>query len=844
MMKVLVDTGATNSIIHQEALSKIRHHRVYPAQQQFFLANKTCIAITGYVTLEIKIQQVRTYVTAAITRTLCYDVILGEDWINHYQVTVNRFKNRIEIFGNKAAVPLQTSFNESFLPMTLRAATVIPPYTERIVEAYTSIKQAAKALFSPDLHLMNNKRLLLTQAIIQIRNNSTKLIITNTNDYPIQLERDVKVGFVSFLDKDHQVVTGNERGNQNFNDLITNNASTDQQTEKIPWYVNAISDSRTDLAANEDEVEKTLDQATQHIEDSDQRLQTKSIIRKYRKVFDTSSSTIANTSIHHTIPTGDHPPVNSVPYRGSIEQQQALRKIIDQLEKSNQIRPSSSPWSSPVLLIKKKTGDYRFVVDYRKLNAITAKDSFPIPTIESTLQQLAGNAYFSTLDLRSGYFQIPINEIDKPKTAFITTTGLWEFNVLPMGLTNAPPSFQRIMYNLVVNGHEDYCLVYLDDIIIFSKNLDEHLNHLNEILNILDQHNFQLNPSKCSIMKKKIDYLGHSISGNGIAPLHDNIKAIQDLPMPERPTLKQANEFIGGLGFYRKFIKNFSRIAGPIHRVTNLTKDNKHKFQWGDEQQEAVRQLKQIITGPELVLEFPDQKLPYILSTDASRAGLGAVLKQIARDGRTKVIYFLSRTLTAAEVKYSTTEQEALAMVWAITKLRPYLLGRDFMVETDHCPLCQFHKKRSRNGRLDRWAIEILAEYNVTEIKYKKGKCHCDADLLSRYPLQIHTNQSKDTITRKQTEGYLFPHMDETDDEFNLQPTAVINVITRSAIRADVNQFNQNSSLSVMNDGMSMGNGTSSNDKTLTINVAKGYNTRSRARELLRKKDVTVECGK
>jgi hypothetical protein len=229
-----------------------------------------------------------------------------------------------------------------------------------------------------------------------------------------------------------------------------------------------------------------------HIEDLEEKLQTKSIIGKYRKIFDASSPTIAYTSIHHTIPTGDQPPINSVPYRGSIEQQQALKKIIDQLEKSNQIRPSSSPWSSPVLLIKKKTGDYRFVVDHRKLNAVTVKDSFPIPTIESTLQQLAGNSYFSKLDLRSGYFQIPINEIDKSKTAFITTTGLWEFNVLPMGLTNAPPSFQRIMYNLVVNGHEDYCLVYLDDIIIFSKTFHEHLSHLNEILNILDQKNFQL----------------------------------------------------------------------------------------------------------------------------------------------------------------------------------------------------------------------------------------------------------------------------------------------------------------------------------------------------------------
>ncbi len=244
--------------------SKIRHYRIYPVQQQFFLASKTCISITGYVTLEIKIQHIKTYVTAAITRTLCYDVILGEDWINRYQVTINRFKNKIEILGNKATVPLRTSFNKSFMPITLKVATSIPPHTERIIEACTSIRQATKALFSPDLHFMNHKNLLLIQAIIQIQNNSTKLVITNTNDYPVQLERDAKLGFISLLDKDDQVVMGSEIGRQNFNDTFINNVSTSQQTLKLPSYVNAINNSTEDILANSDEVEKTLDQAIQH----------------------------------------------------------------------------------------------------------------------------------------------------------------------------------------------------------------------------------------------------------------------------------------------------------------------------------------------------------------------------------------------------------------------------------------------------------------------------------------------------------------------------------------------------------------------------------------------------
>ncbi|CAM4928332.1 unnamed protein product [Rotaria socialis] len=733
-MEVLVDTGATNSIIQETSLSKIQHSMFKPVQQKFFLANKTSTDIIGYLSLEIKIQHIRTNVIAAITKTLCCDLILGEDWIKCYQVTINRFKDRIEILGNKATVSLRTSFNNKLMPIKLQHSMSIPPHTERMVDAFVAISTLPKVFFSPDLRMQGTKKIIVTQV-----------------DHDYQYHNNDK--FVA-----------NSHVPKKLRDITKSNKLTQQA-----------------LSVKVD-VEKTLDLAVQHIVNLQEKNDTRKIIQRYRKFFDTSASTIALTTVHHTIPTADHQPINSVPYRGPLQQQEALRKIVKQMERSKLIRPSTSPWSSPVLLIKKKDGDYRLVVDYRKLNAITTKDSFPIPTIESTLQQPAGNAYFSKLDLRSGYFQIPINENDKPKTAFITTAGLWKFNVLPMGLTNAPPSFQRIMYNVIAKGREDYCLVYLDDIIIFSKTFEDHLKQLDEILKVLNNHRFQLNPIKCSIIINKIDYLGHSIDEYGITPLHDNIKAIRESQLPDYPTLKQANEFIGGIGFYRNFIRNFAKIAGSIHRVTNLTKNKKHKFIWGDEQRQAVQQLKMMITGPELVLEFPDPELPFILSTDASQLGLGAVLKQMNRDGKLKVIDYLSRVLSKSESRYSTTELEALATVWAVGKLRSYLLGKDFTVETDNCPLCQFHKKKSRNGRLDRWSIDILSEYNITEIKYKKGKCHCNADLLSRYPLHTDENSLKSiSLIRKQDEGYLFRHVDELDDgEPELQPRATINVITRS----------------------------------------------------------------
>ena len=742
-LQVLVDTGATNTIIHETALSRLGYYKITPGNQKFRLANESSISIVGNVSLEVKIQHIKTYVTAAITRTLCCDMILGEDWIGRNKIIINRRTNTVEIQEKDASVALQLWRDEVSLLQRTR---------------HDSKQESMNKRTRRDVH-----------------GHSTNEIMPSADDCSRKGPRNRGSADIWRMQEKKPEVSWN--GTQTGLDDERIKVNRQETREFRPWE--ATTPMTQDQRIN---IQKTLEQAIEHIEPGESKVLTKQLIERYWEIFDTTKPTIATTPIHHTIPTGDHPPVNSSPYRGSLEQQRALTKMLDELERAKQIRPSSSPWSSPVVLIKKSDGGHRFVVDYRRLNAITAKDSYPLPTIESTLQQLAGNRWFSKLDLRSGYFQIPIDEADKPKTAFITTTGLWEFNVLPMGLCNAPPVFQRIMYELLVKGREDHCLVYIDDIIIFSKTIEEHRKHLDEILGILHRNQFQLSPKKCSIMKDRIDYLGHTVDGRGVKPLHENIKAIRDLPLPNYPSLKQANEFTGGLGFYRKFIRNFSKIAAPLHRVTNLTKNNRKKFEWGEEQRRAVEQLKSVLTGPELVLEFPDPHLPFLLSTDASNVGLGAILKQVTRQGQIKVIYYLSRVLSKAETRYSTTELEALAMVWAISKLRAYLLGRDFEIETDHCPLCQLHKKKSRNGRLDRWAIEILSEYNITNIRYKKGKCHCDADLLSRYPLEINPETASDSTVREQQKGYLFSQNGERDGDDNseIQPTAIINVMTRS----------------------------------------------------------------
>ena len=479
------------------------------------------------------------------------------------------------------------------------------------------------------------------------------------------------------------------------------------------------------------EVSTIIKNLSAHLEHPQQKQQVLSLLGNYHTIFDLSTPTKAMPAMFHTIDTGLVRPIVERHRIQSKFQKDETKKHVGAMLAAGQIVPSNSPWAAPVHIVKKPDGSTRFTVDYRKINSVTVKDNYPLPSISETINQLQGHGYYTKMDLKSGYLQIPILEQDQTKTAFITRDGLYHFKVLPAGLKNAPPTFQRIMNTIVVQGREKFCLVYLDDIIVFSKTFNEHLIHVGEVLAALQKHRFQLNPPKCEFFKSRMNYLGHMVDANGMRPLDNKIETIKRLPIPT--TLREANYFIGALGFYRKFIKNFAQIAAPIHRITNLHKRHHREFTWGEEQANAFHRLKEVISTAPLVLDFPDDTSPLILSTDASDIGIGGVLKQVTPDGF-RIIYYHSQLLNSAQRQYATIEKEALAVFKCVEKLRPYLLGRDFIIETDHCPLCNFHTRGSKNRRVDTWSI-ILSEYNIKEVRYKKGKCNCDADLASRYPI-------------------------------------------------------------------------------------------------------------
>ena len=393
------------------------------------------------------------------------------------------------------------------------------------------------------------------------------------------------------------------------------------------------------------------------------------------------------------------------------------------------ISPSNSPWASPVILVPKKDGSLRFCVDYRKLNALTIGDAYPLPRIDDTLDSLQEAKFISTLDLRSGYWQVEMDKESREKTAFVTHKGLFEFNVMPFGLMNAPATFQRLMDVVLAGVKWQCCLVYLDDVVIFSPTFEQHMTDLRNVFQALRTANLTVKLPKCQFCRREMKYLGHVITSNGIKPDPELIKAVKKFPEPRK--IKDVQSFLGLTGYYRRFIKDYAKIAEPLlKRLRNAQQSNNH-LKWTNECTESFEMLKTKLTNAP-IMKTPNFNQPFILELDACEYGLGAVLTQ-EYDGEKYVIAYASRTLSTAERKYGATEREALAIVWATKHFRPYLEGNKIYVRSDCKALEWMRTAKDVTGRIARWAIKLSA-YQIEEIKYRPGKSNANADSLSRNP--------------------------------------------------------------------------------------------------------------
>ena len=361
-------------------------------------------------------------------------------------------------------------------------------------------------------------------------------------------------------------------------------------------------------------------------------------------------------------------------------------------------------------------------MDYRKLNDVTVKDAFPIPKIHQTFDALNGQKYFSSLDLASGYWQVPVAEEDRHKTAFVTPDGgFYEYVMMPFGLSNAPGTFQRLMNELFRDHLWKWALVFLDDVLVYSKCENDHFAHLKATFQLLREANLKLKPKKCRLVQKEVTYLSHIIGNEGIQVDPKKVEVVENWPVPK--TVKGVRSFLGFCNYYRRFVKDFAGIASPLFSLTKT----KVPFIWNDECQTAFDRLrKELITAP--VLEFPDYTGTFVLDTDASNTSLGAVLSNVI-NGEERPLVYASRVLSKTETNYSTTKREALAVVQAVKWFKPYIWGVKFVLRTDHSSLQWLFRQKEPDGMTFRMQQQLQEfDFNVV---HRAGAKHGNADGLS-----------------------------------------------------------------------------------------------------------------
>lgn len=465
----------------------------------------------------------------------------------------------------------------------------------------------------------------------------------------------------------------------------------------------------------------------------------KDICVEYSDIFYLEGDKLSFTNaIKHEIDTGNHKPVFTKSYRYPQVHKEEVKTQIQKMLDQGIIRPSVSPWSSPVWVVPKKMDasgvqKWRIVIDYRKLNELTTGDKYPLPNIADLLDQLGKCKYFSTLDLASGFHQIELSTSDIPKTAFSVENGLYEFTRMPFGLKNAPSTFQRVIDNVMTGLQGEQCLVYMDDVIVYSTSLEDHLERLRNVFDRLRQSNLKIQPDKCEFLRKEVAYLGHLITEDGVKPNPAKIEAIQRFPQPRNP--KEIKQFLGLTGYYRRFVKDYSKIIKPLTYL--LKKDVEYKF---DESCiEAFHKCKKFLTEAP-ILQYPKFDEEFVLTTDASAFAIGSVLSQ-GPIGQDLPIAYASRTLNPAETRYSVIERELLSIIWSVKHFRPYLYGRRFQLLTDHKPLVWMFSIKDPGSRLARWRLQ-LEEYDY-RIVYKPGKANANADALSRITINTVTVQDE-----------------------------------------------------------------------------------------------------
>ena len=715
-VNILIDSGAQCTLVDSTVI-RGQAIRLIETTRQVKGVTGHWLAVAGEAFIPFVINEQAFYFKCLIVDNLNYDVMMGFDLM--------KARGYILDFSRLGQQTNETQ--KGYVDQLVVAQSLfIPPRTRKCVRIKpTNPPVHCKGVWITPIKL-TEEGVWVEEAISPISEHARVMAcVINENNYGVTLERGTQLGVIRDCEE-----IGNMEADINavINQII--------EEKSVGW-----DDKRV---GGRDRVRKILSQSNLSDLTLAQQQIIHELVKQEQQAYALEGEILKATPLtQFQIPTGDAPPIRKRPYRLPECQRKPLKDLLDKLQNEGIIRPSSSEWSAPIILVPKKTpGQYRLVVDYRALNDIIKKDNYPLPRVDDLLDRLEGSTVFTTLDLRWGYHQCAINPKDAPKTAFVCCEGLFEFVRMSMGLCNAPATFQRLLETIFSDMiGQGGVLVYIDDLILFSKSEEEHAELLGRVLRRLTQAGLSLKPEKCYYFQEKIDYLGHEVSAKGIFPLQANIRKVLNCPAPTN--IKELRRFVGMASYYRKFVKNFAQL---VHPLTELTK-KKNKWRWGEAEQNAFEVMKQKLVTPP-ILAYPRYDSEFILYTDASSYCIGCVLSQ-QQDGEERVIAYGSRALNKAECNYSTTEQECLSVVYFTQEFRHILLGRKFTIISDHRPLVWLKNITNPTGRLGRWSIK-LSEFDY-EISYRKGRLNSNADFLSRLQAGEKMEVESNLVTQTDT---------------------------------------------------------------------------------------------
>ena len=725
----VVDSGAEVTVLSDGFFSSIPEDIRPPLQKarlKLVVADqKSIIRGRGIAQVRVQIGQLE-FAWPVYVAPIADHLLLGCDVMDAMDLQVSP---RRGLWVKDHWLPCQVSrtpYGPKPAPVTLQEATLLPANHEVVALGKTprdSATPGQEAIFEPVPHGMDG--LLAARALVRV-DDALPLRLINVSSQSLELPAGFVIGEL-------QSVAGKEVPTNSEGPKIRV-TSLDMQGDRQPGEDDSGERARdsdpaiSGEASPEDLPEHLQDlfqQTAEHIDSPAVRMQLAGVLLRRQAAFARSRLDLGTFSaIKHTIDTGCGAAVRErvrrTPRGFEEEEERCLR---EQLE-SGVIRPSSSAWAAPTVLVRKADGSVRFCIDYRGLNSRTIKDAYPLPRIDMCFDCLGDMSYFSTLDLQSGYWQVQVEETDIHKTAFITKYGLFECIKMPFGLCSAPSTFQRCM-ELVFRGLQwRTLLIYLDDIIILGRTMEENLERLDEALGRLQAANLKLKPSKCKLLQREVLFLGHIVSSEGARPNPKLVEAVcQWSPPQDRRGVQQ---FLGLCNYYRRFVPNFSAIASPLTELTSKSV----MFRWTEAANLAFLTLKTALTTAP-VLSFPLPSGEYLLDTDASDLAVGGDLSQV-RDGEEKVIAYSSKKLNKQQRRYCVTRRELLAVVTFLREFRNYLLAQEFVIRTDHNSLTWLLRFKEPQGQLARW-LEYVFQFRF-QIVHRPGKKHGNADALSREP--------------------------------------------------------------------------------------------------------------